>query len=101
MEPGGSLNSQDLFFTQAYILGKKAINDWTHVILDEVHEREEDMDFLLVLCRRFLNTNSRGTKLILMSATIEIDKFCEYFSRPIKINNIGMDLLNCIFFFKY
>lgn len=50
------------------------------MILDEVHEREEDMDFLLLLCKKFVRTNSRGVKLILMSATINVDDFRNYFS---------------------
>ena len=45
------------------IIGKKNLNDWTHIILDEVHERDEDMDLLLILCKKFLFTNSRDTKV--------------------------------------
>ena len=62
------------------IIGRQSLEDWTHVILDEVHERELDMDFVLLLCRKFLNTNSRGVKLIVMSATIDVNSFKEYFS---------------------
>ena len=51
------------------IIAKKHLNEWTHVILDEVHEREEDMDLVMLLVKKLLFTNSRGTKLILMSAT--------------------------------
>ncbi len=56
------------------IIGKRCLTDWTHVILDEVHDREEDMDFLMLLAKKFVNTNSRGVKLILMSATLDITK---------------------------
>ena len=28
------------------LIAKKELNEWTHVILDEVHEREEDMDLV-------------------------------------------------------
>ena len=62
------------------IIGKKHLNDWTHIILDEVHEREEDMDLVMLLIKKLLFTNSRGTKLILMSATLNDQKFCDYFS---------------------
>jgi HrpA-like RNA helicase len=48
--------------------------------LDEVHEREEDMDFLLLLCKKLLPEASRTTKLILMSATIQINEFRDYFN---------------------
>eukprot|EP00095_Tigriopus_kingsejongensis_P001771 maker-scaffold339_size202159-snap-gene-1.20 protein:Tk01771 transcript:maker-scaffold339_size202159-snap-gene-1.20-mRNA-1 annotation:"atp-dependent rna helicase tdrd9" len=65
------------------IINKKSLNEWTHVILDEVHEREQDMDFVLLLCKKLINTTSRGVKLILMSATLNLDKLCEYFERNI------------------
>ena len=62
------------------VISKKHLHDWTHVILDEVHEREEDMDFLLLLCKKLLHSNSRGVKLILMSATISVEKLSDYFT---------------------
>jgi ATP-dependent RNA helicase TDRD9 len=64
----------------SFILGKKNLGDWTHVILDEVHEREEDMDFVVLLCKKLQRENSRGVKIILMSATMDAQKFREYFS---------------------
>lgn len=66
------------------IIGTKSINDFTHVILDEVHEREEDMDFVMLLCKMFLQSNSSGTKLILMSATINVGDYEEYFALPVQ-----------------
>ncbi|XP_049276280.1 ATP-dependent RNA helicase TDRD9, partial [Rhipicephalus sanguineus] len=62
------------------LIAKKDMNDYTHVIIDEVHERDQETDFLLLVARRFLRTNSRGVKIILMSATINVDYFAEYFS---------------------
>ncbi|KAL1485276.1 hypothetical protein MTO96_047366, partial [Rhipicephalus appendiculatus] len=62
------------------LIAKKDMNDYTHVIIDEVHERDQETDFLLLVTRRFLRTNSRGVKIILMSATINVDYFAEYFS---------------------
>jgi HrpA-like RNA helicase len=64
------------------LISKKSMAEWTHVIIDEVHERDKDMDFLLILARKFLTTNSQGVKIILMSATIKPDKLCRYFSWP-------------------
>ncbi|XP_075723023.1 tudor domain containing 9 protein spindle E isoform X2 [Rhipicephalus microplus] len=62
------------------LIFKKDMNDYTHVIIDEVHERDQETDFLLLVARKFLRTNSRGVKIILMSATINVDYFAEYFS---------------------
>ena len=44
------------------LIAKKHMNEWTHIILDEVHEREEDMDLVMLICKKLLLTNSRGTK---------------------------------------
>jgi len=62
------------------LINKKSMNDWTHIILDEVHERDQDMDFVMLLCKKLLHSNSRGVKIILMSATMNEHKFSEYFS---------------------
>lgn len=82
-----SLDTRLLYCTtgifKKMIIANKHLNDWTHVILDEVHEREMDMDFVLLLCKRLINTNSRNVKLVLMSATIDSDRFQNYFSCPI------------------
>ncbi|CAH2328578.1 ATP-dependent RNA helicase TDRD9 [Pelobates cultripes] len=48
-----------------------------------VHERTEEMDFLLLIVRKLLRTNSRLVKVILMSATINCNEFAEYFAMPV------------------
>ena len=48
---------------QRMLIAQKNMNQWTHVILDEVHEREEDMDLVMLICKKLLLTNSRGTKV--------------------------------------
>ncbi|GAB1862348.1 Putative ATP-dependent RNA helicase TDRD9 [Camponotus japonicus] len=65
-------------------INKKHMMEYTHVILDEVHERDEDMDFLLLVVKKLLRTNSTEIKVILMSATIDVDKFAVYFSSPVE-----------------
>lgn len=52
------------------LIKEKSLKQFTHIILDEVHERDQEMDFLLIVIRKLLTTNSRGVKVILMSATI-------------------------------
>lgn len=47
------------------------LDKFSHIILDEVHERDKDMDFLMIAIYKYLNPKIR---IILMSATIEVDK---------------------------
>lgn len=49
----------------------KPFMDYTHIILDEVHERDKNMDFLLIVIKKLLTPN---VKIILMSATIMAKK---------------------------
>jgi ATP-dependent RNA helicase DHX57 len=55
-----------------------SLADVSHVIIDEVHERSLDTDFLLVLLRDVLKKR-RDLKLILMSATLDSGVFEDYF----------------------
>lgn len=52
----------------------------SHVVVDEVHERSLDTDFLLVLLKRAL-TVRKDLKVILMSATVAVETFFDYFSK--------------------
>ena len=67
------------------------------VIVDEVHERSADGDFLLTVLRELVNSDERGPaskrplKLILMSATVDADFFVNYLKEaapPNKVNSI-------------
>ena len=57
------------------------------IIIDEVHERSVECDFLLVLIKQYLifqqNNNLNRIKIILMSATLSVEEFINYF-QPIK-----------------
>lgn len=50
----------------------------SHLIIDEVHERSEESDFLLLILREVLQKRPK-LKLILMSATLNAKLFSEYF----------------------
>ncbi|KAJ8287016.1 hypothetical protein GJAV_G00046030 [Gymnothorax javanicus] len=52
----------------------------THVIVDEVHERSVQSDFLLTILRDIVQKRS-DLHLVLMSATVDCDKFAAYFNR--------------------
>ena len=64
------------------------LQQYTHVIIDEVHERDIDADFILILLKTMINC-CPDLKLILMSATINAELFANFFSiRQIKEINI-------------
>ena len=56
-----------------------SLADVSHVVVDEVHERSLDTDFLLALLRDVLKVR-HDLKVILMSATLDADVFERYFS---------------------
>ncbi|KAJ3180210.1 ATPdependent RNA helicase [Geranomyces variabilis] len=58
------------------------IDDLTHVIVDEVHERSVDSDFLLMVLRDLL-VQQPTLKLILMSATLNAGLFQTYFGEKV------------------
>lgn len=60
----------------------------THLILDEVHEREKVTDFLLITVRDAIKANPH-LKVILMSATLNSELFSEYFDKCPVINVPG------------
>nr|XP_020767519.1 putative ATP-dependent RNA helicase TDRD9 isoform X2 [Odocoileus virginianus texanus] len=66
------------------IVSAKSLMEFTHVFIDEVHERTEEMDFLLLVVRKLLRTNSRFVKVVLMSATINCREFADYFAVPVQ-----------------
>ncbi|KAG5979395.1 hypothetical protein E4U55_005203 [Claviceps digitariae] len=57
-----------------------SLADVSHVIIDEVHERSLDTDFLLNLIREVMRRDRDMLKLILMSATLDAATFKGYFA---------------------
>ncbi|ORY53926.1 P-loop containing nucleoside triphosphate hydrolase protein [Rhizoclosmatium globosum] len=58
--------------------GDPSLAKVTHVIVDEVHERSVDSDFLLVILRDLV-AKRPDFRLVLMSATIDSETFSGYF----------------------
>ena len=61
------------------LINKRSLQDFTHIIIDEVHERDIDIDMLL-LCIKFLMRGGTKCRIILMSATMETREFVDYFT---------------------
>ncbi|KAH6723759.1 ATP-dependent RNA helicase-like protein A [Leptodontidium sp. MPI-SDFR-AT-0119] len=64
-----------------------SLADVSHVIIDEVHERSLDTDFLLVLLRDVLKKR-KDLKLILMSATLDAGVFEDYFKSNGRVGRV-------------
>ncbi|TMS21083.1 ATP-dependent RNA helicase TDRD9 [Larimichthys crocea] len=66
------------------LVSSKCLTEFSHIFVDEVHERSEEMDFLLLVLRKLLHSNSADVKIVLMSATINCREFAEYFGTTIQ-----------------
>ncbi|KAI4763415.1 P-loop containing nucleoside triphosphate hydrolase protein [Aureobasidium sp. EXF-12344] len=67
-----------------------ALADVSHVVIDEVHERSLDTDFLMVLLRDVLQVR-KDLKLILMSATLDAQIFKSYFAGKMTVSTIEIE----------
>lgn len=105
--------TQILFCTTGVVLQKliklQSMDSFSHIILDEIHERDIDTDLLMAIIREFIRDKNSDTRLILMSATLNSKKFQKYFTlltdkghivppviamkieRPFKINVLYLD----------
>ena len=93
---GGSIN----YCTTGILLQQlqrepDAIMDRTsHIVIDEVHERDILIDFLLIILKKVIAQRIAGGKkvprIVLMSATMDADLFASYFS-----SNIDGEEVNC------
>lgn len=85
-----------LLFCTTGILLRRLENDpelrsVSHIIVDEVHERSEESDFLLYILRELLPKRP-DLRVVLMSATINADLFSSYFNNIPTIEIPGMEL---------
>ena len=84
-ESRSSPHTRLLFCTVGVLLRRlqsdPTLDSVSHLIVDEVHERDVLTDFLLVMVRDILAVR-RNLKVILMSATLSATKFAQYFARP-------------------
>ncbi|XP_006454441.1 hypothetical protein AGABI2DRAFT_182424 [Agaricus bisporus var. bisporus H97] len=55
-----------------------AVDELTHIIIDEVHERTIESDFLLIVLKSLL-VQRPDLRVILMSATVDAEKISAYF----------------------
>ncbi|CAH1253699.1 YTHDC2 [Branchiostoma lanceolatum] len=77
--------------------GDSALTTITHVIVDEIHERDRFSDFLLIKLREMLGY-FKGLKVVLMSATLNTELFQQYFG-SCPIINVSGNLFDVTEFF--
>ncbi|VEU33652.1 unnamed protein product [Pseudo-nitzschia multistriata] len=83
LESACSKDTQLLFLTPGVLLRKlqssPMLSEYTHIIIDEVHERDKYTEFLLIRLRDLLPLRP-DLRLILMSATLQTEVLMNYFS---------------------
>ncbi|KAL6453004.1 hypothetical protein SBY92_000349 [Candida maltosa Xu316] len=59
------------------------LKDIGYILIDEVHERSVDADFLLILLKKMMKSLPK-LKIVLLSATISLETFTNFFSKPLQ-----------------
>lgn len=68
--------------------GDPTLANVSHIILDEIHERDVNSDFLLAILK-FVITVRSDLKVILMSATLNSESFSKYYNNAPHMNIPG------------
>ncbi|VWU52517.1 DEAD box helicase, putative, partial [Hepatocystis sp. ex Piliocolobus tephrosceles] len=80
------------YLFKLFLHRKNVYKDFTHIIIDEVHERSILLDIVLLFLKLYINTRTKKDpvlKLIIMSATMQSGLFYNYFKNSnIKMNSI-------------
>lgn len=77
------------------LIATRDLNQFTHIILDEVHERDQSMDFALLVVKKLLNSvsTSRGVKVFSFHQTSKI-AFLTAFPQFLKLKSIPNQNMN-------
>ncbi|KAL7743492.1 hypothetical protein ACLKA6_018629 [Drosophila palustris] len=83
-----SLTTSGCLLRSLAMNGAEFFANTTHLIIDEVHDRDLNTDFLLLAIKLELQRN-KSLKLILMSATMDLQALSSYFNNAPVINVEG------------
>ncbi|CAE7803865.1 unnamed protein product [Symbiodinium sp. CCMP2456] len=67
------------YILQLFLNAPEEFGEYTHIVLDEVHERSAESDMLCLVVRLLAKHRFEGTRLVIMSATLQSDLFANYF----------------------
>lgn len=70
------------YLLQLFLNAPDEFGAYTHVVLDEVHERSAESDMLCLVVRLLTTSRFPDTRVVVMSATLQSDLFVDYFTRP-------------------
>ncbi|KAI0018682.1 helicase associated domain-containing protein [Xylariomycetidae sp. FL0641] len=92
LESNTSKESRLIYATTGIVMrmleGSNDLREITHLVLDEVHERSIDSDFLLIVLKKLLEKR-KDLKVVLMSATVDAERFSNYLGRAPVLNVPG------------
>ena len=92
LETKVALHTKLVYATVGIVLrmleSSNSLDDVTHLIVDEVHERSIDTDFLLIVLRSLMLRRPE-LKVILMSATVNASRFSKYLNNAPILNVPG------------
>ena len=95
--PGGSINycTTGILLQQLQHSPDEVMDGASHLIIDEVHERDILIDFLLIILKKVMAHRMASgkpiPKVVLMSATMDTDLFASYFNN----NLVGQGTTAC------
>lgn len=92
LEAKTSKESRLIYATTGIVMrmleGSNELREITHLVLDEVHERSIESDFLLIVLKKLL-VRRKDLKVVLMSATVDSERFSNYFGGAKVLNVPG------------
>ncbi|KAF3760980.1 P-loop containing nucleoside triphosphate hydrolase protein [Cryphonectria parasitica EP155] len=92
LEANTSKESRLIYATTGIVMrmleGSNELREITHLVLDEVHERSIESDFLLIVLKKLL-TKRKDLKVVLMSATVDAERFSKFFGGAQVLNVPG------------
>jgi HrpA-like RNA helicase len=92
LESAACPDTQLLFLTPGVLLRKlhssPTLAEYTHIIIDEIHERDKYTEFLLIALRDLLPRRP-DLRVILMSATLQTESLVKYFDNPAQVEMEG------------